>query len=58
MATPTYFCLVIWITSLIQLTTCQSSKPNIIMIVADDLVSRKFIFSMYNNSNMYYDNVS
>ena len=58
MATSTYFCLVIWITSLIQLPTCQSPRPNIIMIVADDLVSWKFVFSMYYNSNMYYDDVS
>ena len=43
MAVSAYFYLGIWIMSLIQLFASQSSKPNIIMIVADDLVSWKFI---------------
>ena len=45
MGTLTYFSLLIYIMSLMQMFSCQSSKPNIIMIVADDLVSWKFIFS-------------
>ena len=50
MGTSTFFCLGIYMMSLMQMFSCQSSKPNIIMIVADDLVSWKFIFSAPNLS--------
>ena len=45
MGTSTFFCLGIYMISLMQMFSCKSSKPNIIMIVADDLVSWKFMFS-------------
>ena len=47
MGASTYFYLVICIMSLMQRFPCESAKPNIIMIVADDLVSWKFIFSVF-----------
>ena len=39
MGASTFFCLGIYMMSLMQMFPCQSAKPNIIMIVADDLVS-------------------
>ena len=39
MGASMYFCLGICIMSLMKMFPCQSAKPNIIMIVADDLVS-------------------
>ena len=40
-----------------QMFPCQSAKPNSIMIVADDLVSWKFIFSVFLKQFLKFDSL-